>query len=283
MSNRCAPALVDANRFRPVMTEIVWIASYPRSGNTWLRFLLANLLLPKVERSTQVATTLPDIHRFVTGRHLLGPDRSFIKTHWAWHPSLPLRENTAAVVYLVRHPIDVVQSALNYGALMSGDALRNATPAHIDRFSRDFVGDFVKYGGDAGWYRQGFGTWTENVAGWTEAALPFRRHVVTYEALRTDPQTELATIARFLDLPASAEKVSSAVANCTMERLAALEEEELRMQAPGIFPDRLSTKSTAQGFRFIGGGSGRRLELTAQERSALRERFAPTMAKHGYD
>ena len=265
------------------MTEIVWIASYPRSGNTWLRFLLANLLLPKVERSTQVATTLPDIHRFVTGRHLFGPDRSYIKTHWAWRPDLPLRENTSSVVYLVRHPIDVVTSALNYGALMSGDALRNATPAHIDRFSRDFVGDFVKYGGDAGWYRQGFGTWTENVTGWTEAELPFRRHVVKYEALRAEPQAELAKIARFLNLPVDDRKIAGAVANCTLERLAALEEEELRVQAPGLFQDRLSTKSTAQGFRFIGGGSGRRLALTDLDRSLLRERFAPTMAKHGYD
>lgn len=265
------------------MTEIVWIASYPRSGNTWLRFLLANLLLQRVERSAQIAKILPDIHRYVTGRDLLGPNRSYIKTHWAWQPNLPLRENTRAVVYLVRHPVDVVESALNYGALTSGEALRDATPEQLQQYSRDFVANFVKHGGDAGWYRQGFGTWEENVAGWTEAELPFERHVVRYEAMRAAPAVELARIARFLDLPVTDERIASAIANCTMERLAALEEEELRMQTPGIFQGRLFAKATNQGFRFVGSENRRRLALTDEERAQLLARFAPTMAKLGYD
>ena len=265
------------------MTQIVWIASYPRSGNTWLRFLLANLFFDRIESSEQVANVLPDIHRFVTGRHLLGPERSFIKTHWAWRPDFPLRENTQAVVYLVRHPIDVVESALNYAAREAGDFIPRAKPAAIDRFARNFVADFVNFGGDGGWYRQGFGMWDENVLSWTETALPFRRHVVRYETLRADPAGQLAAIARFLELPDNQERIASAVERSSRERLARIEEEELKSGTPGFFYGRQSSKTAGAGFRFIGGDDRQRLTLTDEERVKLRERFAPTMAKLGYD
>jgi hypothetical protein len=265
------------------MTQIVWIASYPRSGNTWLRFLLGNLLLEKVESSAQIASMLPDIHRFVTGRHLLGPERSFIKTHWAWRADFPLRENTQAVVYLLRHPVDVVKSALNYAGRGAGDLVRDGNPAELDRFARNFVAEFASYGGNGGWYRQGFGTWLENVTSWTETALPFRRHVVRYEALRADPNRELTGIARFLGLPASPERIATAVENSSLDRLGAIEEEELRAEQPGVFYGRQSAKTKEQGFRFIGGEDRRPLELTDAERTLLRERFAPAMEKLGYE
>jgi hypothetical protein len=265
------------------MTQIVWIASYPRSGNTWLRFLLGNLLLEKVESSAQIASTLPDIHRFVTARHLMGPERTYIKTHWAWRADLPLRENTGAAVYLLRHPIDVVQSSLNYAARGTGDFVRDAKPEELDRYARNFVAEFINYGGNGDWYRQGFGTWIENLTSWTATKLPFPVHAVRYEALRADPVRELTGIAHFLGLPATPERIATAVERSSLERLGAIEEEELRAGQPGLFYGSRSAKSKDKGFRFIGGEDRKPLELTEQERVRLAERFAPAMAKLGYD
>jgi hypothetical protein len=265
------------------MTQIVWIASYPRSGNTWLRFLVANLLHANIESSAQLSMMVPDIHRFVTGRHLLGPERSFIKTHWAWRPDFPLRENTQAVVYLLRHPLDVVESALNYAARGAGAFVRDAPAAEIDRFARSFVAEFVDYGGAGSWYRQGFGSWIENVASWTERALPFPRHVVRYEALRDDPPRQLEAIARFAGLPASMDRIAAAVEQSSLERLGAIEEEELKSESPGIFFGQRFQKSSEAGFRFIGGEDRRRLTLTEDERAKLRERFGTAMRQLGYE
>ena len=265
------------------MTQYVWIASYPRSGNTWLRFLVANLLVGKIERSIDVATIIPGIHRFVTGQHLHGPRRSFIKTHWAWRSDFPLRGNTESVVYILRHPLAVAESVLNYAARGGRNFVHDADDEDIDRFARGFMTDYARFGGHSGWYRQGFGTWEENVASWTGTTLPFRRHIVRYEELQADPARVLTGIAQFLDLPSSPERIAAAIANSSIDRLRALEEMELKTEAPGFFYDRNAKSAAAKGFHFVSGDDRRRLALTDQERAQLSERFGPAMAKLGYD
>lgn len=44
------------------MARIVWIASYPRSGNTWVRFLIANLLYKRITASSELQSFVPDVH-----------------------------------------------------------------------------------------------------------------------------------------------------------------------------------------------------------------------------
>ena len=46
--------------------SIIWLASYPKSGNTWLRFLLYNYLFGEVRRSGDIARRIPDIHTLTT-------------------------------------------------------------------------------------------------------------------------------------------------------------------------------------------------------------------------
>ena len=43
-------------------TAVTWLASYPKSGNTWLRFLLYSYYYGSVTVSAQVAERIPDIH-----------------------------------------------------------------------------------------------------------------------------------------------------------------------------------------------------------------------------
>ena len=59
--------------------EIVWLASYPKSGNTWLRFLLYCYLFGAPRDSAQILRKLPDIH--VSGYELSGAGRVYCKTH----------------------------------------------------------------------------------------------------------------------------------------------------------------------------------------------------------
>ena len=63
-------------------SRIFWLASYPRSGNTWLRVLLANVLYSDIASSDQVAELVPNIHNGITGNHLMQRRAVIIKTHW---------------------------------------------------------------------------------------------------------------------------------------------------------------------------------------------------------
>lgn len=43
--------------------KIIWLASYPRPGNTFLRFLLYHYFFGKLESSTELESKIPDLHK----------------------------------------------------------------------------------------------------------------------------------------------------------------------------------------------------------------------------
>ena len=109
------------------MTEsrIIWIASYPKSGNTWVRFLLANMLFGHVKTSADIEAMVPDVHRAdeIKAQYHVG-GTVFLKTHWALQDKMPQREKTAAAIHIVRHPLDVLRSHIDYMGLAEDDAKR---------------------------------------------------------------------------------------------------------------------------------------------------------------
>src|SRR5271166_6638334 len=115
--------------------NIVWIASYPKSGNTWVRFMACNLLFGRQESAEALSLLAPDVHE-------LGPQiiesghAGLVKTHFRHSPDLPLAERTAAAIYVVRAPADVLASNFHY-ARRSGtafDETREAFDRHVDSF-----------------------------------------------------------------------------------------------------------------------------------------------------
>src|SRR5262245_30238324 len=155
------------------MAKIVWLASYPRSGNTWLRFLITNLFYGPVADSTAVMRRIPDIEWGVRAQHLRGEHATIIKTHWKWHPRLPLREDARAAFYLVRNPLDVMVSALNHARLNARGFRADMTEVELQDACRSWIDEYIAVGGAPSWTKLGFGTWEENVRSWTSRQLPF--------------------------------------------------------------------------------------------------------------
>src|SRR5262245_16333708 len=113
------------------MARVVWLASYPKSGNTWVRFMLGNLMLGRVNSSAEITHQIPDIHYGITGQHLFGNHVTIIKTHWKYWPTLPLREDTVGVIYIIRHPLDVLESCQNFAMLRSGNLREELSPEEL--------------------------------------------------------------------------------------------------------------------------------------------------------
>lgn len=91
------------------MSAIVWIASYPKSGNTWLRFLIAHLAHGELERSGDLQARVPDAHKVRDWSASKVSGAEFIKTHWLPR-HLPKQFTTAGLVYIARNPFDVIAS-----------------------------------------------------------------------------------------------------------------------------------------------------------------------------
>lgn len=182
-----------------------FIVSYPKSGNTWTRFLIANLLHPEPD------LTLLDMERLVPA--VDGQTRRFFRTmprprvirdHG---PFNPLYKN---VIYIVRDPRDVVVSAYNF--------VLKATIVDENYPIATFVNEFVRGA------RSAVGSWGENVASWlaTRGNTP-RFLLLRYEDMLSETSRELGRIASFLGMKVSAERLAEAVSRSSADNMRKLE------------------------------------------------------------
>lgn len=102
--------------------KVVWIASYPKSGNTWVRFLLHHYLWGEPRNSLELNARIPNMHR-PAGRIDTSGERLFVKTHFALTDSLPYLAMTDRAI-VVKH---TQGCAAERGELREADE-RVATP-----------------------------------------------------------------------------------------------------------------------------------------------------------
>ena len=222
-------------RRHEVWPDDIFLVSFPKSGNTWIRFLLANLMNPdKPVGFANIESVVPDIAVFPRGdfRKLARP--RLIKSHDCFDPRY------RRVIYIIRDPRDVAVSIYHYAK-----KVKNID----DSFSLEA---FVKRMLVAG--RSYNGTWGEHAGSWLVNATNIaefgpsgarrphsdrpaqlrvdapgaRGHgreflLVRYEDLLQDTQAGLRRIAEFLGLEASPERIERAVERSSADSMRKLE------------------------------------------------------------
>lgn len=278
------------------MTRISWIASYPKSGNTWLRSMLAAYINgATAETLTGIHDLVPDIHRMITGGDLPAWDDGgshFAKTHFL--PDVPIlrfyREVSLKAVYLVRNPRDV---------LLSGLRMMHV-PQHDKKECRRLAEMFIaheSYFADRG--RVGIGSWTENLRMWTSTDILRKSFpnidslTVRYEDLRSDTVGKLTEIVDFLDLgrPVVHRDIQSAVESSTLERMREMEKKDKVPKVSHPASRKLSAENPATQFPFVGEGKqgqslafmGEDIEAAFQKRLRDGSEFASLARRFGYE
>jgi aryl sulfotransferase len=218
---------------------MVWIASYPRSGNTWLRFLLSAYFLGAACDSREMEERIPNLHRGNIDK-AWAHDPVLGKTHLLWNERHPHLGASRGCIYLIRHPKDVLLSNLNYFKLQ-GEAVDD----------RAFALDFIESGG-APWSREELGSWEEHASSWLKSS-PLPRLVIRYEDMKEKPQAALSRVIQFLGLQPDPEKIARAVRDCELPRLRQLETEERRAQRSTLFPAGFEQLEPGRFFFHLGG------------------------------
>ncbi|MDT9276960.1 MAG: tetratricopeptide repeat protein [Limnospira sp. PMC 737.11] len=177
--------------------NMFWVASYPKSGNTWMRYILAHLLFGASEREDvrkKVGQTIPDLHyqKNVFDAPEINFSRcsrvAFAKTHTCGFPDLKT-VNPVGFIYIYRHPLDVLMSAINY-SYISGHK-------HFFHDHRLHSPEELKQNGKINWYVERFmqnlqidnfyqmsNTWLNHVNTWLELSENHQMSlVVKYEDL----------------------------------------------------------------------------------------------------
>lgn len=229
------------------MNGIVWLASYPKSGNTWFRAFLANYLADADQPAdinklgiNQIASArapfdtavgydsgelTPDeidalrpevyLHQARNAR-----ERSYCKVHDAYtflpdgRPLFP-PEATDRVIYLVRNPLDVAVSFAHHSGYKGYErAIREmADPAFC--LSRSLKTEPNQL-------RQRLLTWSGHVASWIDAP-GLRVKILRYEDMKADPAGTFGAAVRFLELPFDETRLERALRFSRFEQLSTQE------------------------------------------------------------
>jgi len=197
----------QAGRNFAVLPDDTMVVSYPRSGNTWTRFLIANLLQPRQAIGfANIESLIPDTCT-ISSRALKSiPRPRVIKSHEYFDHRYP------KVIYVVRDPRDVTLSCYHfqrkYGQINDGYSM--------ERYVDDFVNGRLKL---ASW-----GTWAENVASWVSTRGGSSNFLLLrYEDMLQDTRRELKRIAAFLRLSVTQEILETAIFNSSSQRMRVLE------------------------------------------------------------
>jgi hypothetical protein len=238
----------------------------------------------KIKNSGDIFRLIPDIHKGVTSSHLLGPRNLFIKSHLKYFDEMPLRDDTIGVVYIVRNPLDVIASAIDYLPLRDSNAYSEANEEQRQQARQSLLNEFLEKGGPERWTRQGMGAWPEHVASWHRKDLPFPRITFKYEDLKAQPVECVAKLCRFLSINRSADQIEAALSASSFENMRAMEEKEIAEGQPGLFAAENPKSTFSLGLRFMNKGTSGSFQeaLTDAQIEMAKERFGPIMRQFGY-
>jgi hypothetical protein len=158
-----------------INTTDTFIVSYPKSGNTWLRFILGNLLQPQEQiTSRNIDAFIPDLYSHYAIANQLQQPR-FMKTHHAWFAYYPKS------IYIYRDYRDVLNSYFHYQTALG-----------------EFKSSFDQYIRVVHQYNV-FGTWRKHVLNALEfhRLYPDRILLLQYENLLKSPEVEIQRIQDF--------------------------------------------------------------------------------------
>lgn len=269
------------------LQRIIWLASFPKSGNTWARSFLANYFQPPGKsldinnlRQFTTADVRQDFFDRANGAPFRGrtiedwmrvrpkalrliaaskPGHHFVKTHSAVvtfrdQPLIP-PELTAGAVYLMRNPFDV---ALSYARHMGV-----ATDMAIGRMAERMM----TQGNESG-ILEVIGRWDEHIRTWT-AAPGLTLHLMRYEDMVADTEAAFRKLLGFLGAPVDAARLRRTLKRTSFAALQKQEREKgFRERPPEM--KQFFARGTAGGWRD---------ELTPAQVARIRSEFLPALEK----
>jgi hypothetical protein len=185
----------------------IFLTSYPKSGNTWLRFLIANLIAYNENVSlSNIENLVPDLYRNTEDELSKLSSPRIIKSH----EKFDLRYKK--VIYVVRNPKSVAVSFYHH--------LRKFKKLSPETSFKTFIPGFVK-----GEYMPAIGNWNDNVISWLSNKASDREnfHLIQYEKLKENTYQELETIALFLGIDTSEQLIKRAINLSSFKNLSNLE------------------------------------------------------------
>ncbi len=274
------------------MSGILWLASYPKSGNTWMRVFLANLILNEPEplalqRINEVCSSEPNEVWFkplttkpvgelskkkIAALRTKAQERAAslnkniipMKTHSYCgkdygYPTISVKA-TVGVIYIVRDPRDVAISAADhFGRTLDEMIVAMADPHTAGRAMAGVMVHEMQ------------SSWSNHVESWTKWNHP-GIFVVRYEDLLADPLDQFGRVARHFGISSDKERIRKAVEFSAFKQLQKLEASE------GFVERSVHSEK----FFRAGRSGGWHDKLTPEQIARIEQDHATQMKRYGY-
>ena len=281
---------------------IIWLASYPKSGNTWVRSFISSLLYTndgKVSFSklnkigqfparSQFLNFIDDLQNvkevyknWSSVQNYLNLDNKikFLKTH---HINCKIENyeftdqtNTLGVIYIVRDPRNVACSVKNHFSLNNYEEVKNFL------FRENNWLGIIKDKDQAIMDNKIptlISSWKTNYLSWKNKTKNYL--LIKYENLLNDPNNEFFKISKYLEnhlkINISKEKVNKAIESCSFKNLQKLEIEG-KFQESTVDKDNNNVK-----FFHLGPENDWRKKLDKEISKAIEEQFQEEMKELKY-
>ena len=241
---------------------IIWLASYPKSGNTWIRIFLHNYILDQdqpidineINQNTisssrsmfdnltgisssnlsfnEIDQLRPDYYREYA-KSIFTPSLNgykFIKVHDALthlkkgEAIFPL-DATRGVIHIVRNPFDVAISMSKFFNTSIETSIKHMkSPDYIISANPNKL---------LNQFRQKILSWDQHFDSWNQLkTTPYI--LIRYEDMLSDPHIVFSKIIEFLGLPLNEERLSKAINFSSFDRLKQQEKEKGFLEKPSF-------------------------------------------------
>lgn len=235
----------------------VFLVSYPKSGNTWLRFIIGNLFSDKRVDFNNFNLVIPDI--YTSYKHDVEKLSSprIIKSHEPYTKLYP------KVIYIYRDPRDV---SVSYYFWMK--KYRSDFNQTIDTFIKSFIdGSSLPYG-----------RWDEHIDKWMNSPLAINNKILLleYESLKKDPFCSVKKISDFLNLSVTEEKIKDSIKLSDFEHMKKLEKTQQKTSN--------YLKKSDKSIKFVRSGKSEwRDYFTNDLKNKFKSKFGKTLIELGYE
>ena len=278
---------------------IIWVASYPKSGNTWVRTIISSLLytddglfdfsiIKKIEQYPQtrffkgLTNEYNNIHEikkyWITSQEKINIDKKikFFKTHHLNckidNHSFTNKNCTLATIYVVRDPRNLIDSISNHFSKSAEESKKFILTPKVLSPGKEVElkgGNVITY----------IGSWKEHYQFWTKNNEYLL--LIRYEDLVKNINKELNKIIEFLkkfvEFEISDKKIENIINTTSFESLKKIEEN-------GIFTENVFVKGTNDNVKFFNKGPKNIWQNTLPEniQIELEDKLKKEMIELGY-
>ena len=249
------------------------ITSYPKSGNTWMRYIIYELFFnPKNhenDNSLNIKKFIPDLHQIQIKNNQLILDKDlknkkiFIKSHFSFDQmkNFPMDK----IILVIRNPLDVFVSLYNYYNLDIQNKER-----HVE--------DFAKNHTLTGLSKLNLPSWSEHLTKWLDSNLNIC--LIKYNSLINNFDSEISKLLDFLNISLDQKKLDLLKKNTSFLNLKSIEKKEKETKSIGFFGDQPLAKFEDKYFMNVGKNDNYQSFLNEKQISILKDSFGEYIRKY---